>query len=108
MSITQGKQREKIDAAVAGDIVIAAKLKNTQTGAPLASGADFMPLTPAGSDGGPTMMKSLCMTSFRFTPLPSSMNFFSAAGECTSRTSASPFEPMAIAWPEPTAMVFTK
>lgn len=41
MSITQGKQREKIDAAVAGDIVIAAKLKNTQTGTTLASGADF-------------------------------------------------------------------
>ena len=37
------------------------------------------------------------------TPNPSATNFFSAAGEWTSSTSASPFCPMAMAWPEPTA-----
>ena len=38
----------------------------------------------------------------------SAMNFFSASGEWTSSTSASPFCPIAMAWPEPTAMVLTK
>ena len=40
-------------------------------------------------------------------PKPSSMNFFSASGECTSSTSASPFWPMVMACPEPTAIVLT-
>ena len=35
------------------------------------------------------------------------MNFTSASGECTSSTSASPFWPIVIAWPEPTAIVLT-
>ena len=41
-------------------------------------------------------------------PKPSFMNFSSAAGEWTRRTSASPFSPIAIACPDPTAIVFTK
>ena len=41
------------------------------------------------------------------TPKPSVMNFISASGECTSSTSASPFWPIDIACPEPTAIVLT-
>ncbi len=62
-----------------------------------ASAADVMPAIPAGSLFGPTMRNVLCMTSSRSTPLPAAMNSFSAAGECTSRTSASPFAPISIA-----------
>ena len=43
-----------------------------------AAGASFMPETPAGSALGPTMTKSLYMTSKRFTPQPSATNFSSA------------------------------
>ena len=55
-----------------------------------------MPRILAGSPGGPTMTKSLCMTSRRFTPCPSATSFCSSAGEWTSRTSASPFLPIAM------------
>jgi len=41
LSITVGKAKEKVDAAGPGDIVLAAKLKNTQTGDTLTSGVDF-------------------------------------------------------------------
>jgi len=41
LSVTVGKNREKIDVAGPGDIVLAAKLKNTQTGDTLTSGVDF-------------------------------------------------------------------
>ncbi len=47
LSITVGKTKEKIDVAGPGDIVLAAKLKNTQTGDTLTSGVDFsfVPIT---------------------------------------------------------------
>jgi hypothetical protein len=41
--------------------------------------ASLLPLMPAGSDAGPTMMKSLYMTSWRVTPLPSATNCSSDA-----------------------------
>ncbi len=41
LSLCMGKQRDKIDVAQPGDMVLAAKLKHTQTGVTLASGADF-------------------------------------------------------------------
>ena len=68
-----------------------------------ASAATVMPLMPAGSLVGPTMMKSLYITACRSTPNPSAMYFSSAAGECTRRTSASPVSPILRASPLPTA-----
>ena len=41
MSVAMGRNKEKIDVAVAGDIVLASKLKNTQSGTTLASGVEF-------------------------------------------------------------------
>ncbi|MGD9548475.1 MAG: elongation factor G [Candidatus Krumholzibacteriia bacterium] len=41
LNVAVGKAKEKIDAAGPGDIVLAAKLKNTQTGTTLASGVSF-------------------------------------------------------------------
>lgn len=41
LSTCLGKQRDKIDMAGPGDIILAAKLKNTQTGTSLFSGIDF-------------------------------------------------------------------
>jgi len=41
LSVIVGKAKEKIDVAGPGDIVLAAKLKNTQTGDTLTSGVDF-------------------------------------------------------------------
>ena len=41
LSVIVGKTKEKIDMAGPGDIVLAAKLKNTQTGDTLTSGVDF-------------------------------------------------------------------
>jgi elongation factor G len=41
ISVTVGKNKEKIDVAGPGDIVLAAKLKNTQTGDSLTAGVDF-------------------------------------------------------------------
>lgn len=41
LNVTMGKTKEKIDVAGPGDIVLAAKLKNTQTGTTLVSGVDF-------------------------------------------------------------------
>jgi len=71
-----------------------------------ASSALF-PLIPAGSDGGPTTMKSLCITKSRRSPFPSFMNCTSSDAACTSTTSASPRAPIARAAPVPTALVFT-
>ncbi len=62
---------------------------------------------PAGSAAGPTRTKSLCITSRRWPAAPSATNFCSAAGECTSSTSASPRRPSSMAWPLPTARVLT-
>ena len=47
LSVTVGKTKEKIDVAGPGDIVLAAKLKNTKTGDTLTSGVDFafVPIT---------------------------------------------------------------
>lgn len=45
LSVVVGKSKEKIDAAGPGDIVLAAKLKNTQIGTTLNSGIEFA-LTP--------------------------------------------------------------
>jgi len=65
------------------------------------------PLIFAGSEGGPTTMKSLCMTKSRRSPLPAFMKSASSEGACTSTTSASPRAPMAKAAPVPTAEVLT-
>src|SRR3954447_1009424 len=61
----------------------------------------------AGSDGGPTSTKSLCITALRVEPWPCCMNFVSASGECTSSTSAWPRAPRSSACPDPTATVLT-
>ncbi|MEN8007721.1 MAG: elongation factor G [Candidatus Krumholzibacteriota bacterium] len=47
LSLAVGKAKDKIDVAGPGDIVLAAKLKNTQTGDSLTSGVDFsfLPIT---------------------------------------------------------------
>ena len=72
-----------------------------------AATASVMPVTPAGSAGGPTMTKSLYITSKRTTPCPSATNFSSADLACTSRTSPSPFAAFLIACPVPTATTRT-
>jgi len=41
MNVVVGKQKEKIDSAGPGDIVVAAKLKSTHTGTTLAAGVEF-------------------------------------------------------------------
>src|SRR5215472_16150065 len=66
-----------------------------------------MPAIPAGSLVGPTMMKSLYMTSRRPTPSPAATNLSSAWRSCTNTTSASPRCPSASAWPVPTATTRT-
>ena len=65
------------------------------------------PLILAGSASGPTMRKSLYMTSRRSCILPSATYFFSSAGAWHSVTSASPRAASASAWPVPTEIVFT-
>src|SRR5262249_6496944 len=72
-----------------------------------AAGASLMPLMPAGSAWGPTMMKSLYMTSKRFTPKPSATNCSSDFLSCTNSTSASPFLARSMAWPVPLATTRT-
>ena len=72
-----------------------------------AATASAMPATPAGSEGGPTMTKSLYITSKRATPSPSATNFSSAVLACTKRTSPSPFAAFLIACPVPTATTRT-
>ncbi len=66
-----------------------------------------MPRTPAGSFLGPTMMKSLYITSLRTEPKPAAMNLSSSARACTSTTSASPFSPSFSAAPVPTDTTLT-
>ena len=66
-----------------------------------------MPLIPAGSAFGPTMTKSLYMTSKRSTPLPSATNFSSDGLAWTSSTSPSPLAAFLSAWPVPTATTRT-
>ena len=66
-----------------------------------------MPATPAGSPLGPTMTKSLYMTSKRFTPWPSATNCSSSGLACTNSTSPSPLRAFLIAWPVPTATTRT-
>ncbi len=41
LSVALGKQRDKIDTAAPGDIVVAAKLKSTHTGTTLTNGVEF-------------------------------------------------------------------
>jgi hypothetical protein len=72
-----------------------------------ASVMSLPPPTLAGSDFGPIRMKSLYMTSWRFTPKPSAMNFSSATLSCTKTTSASPRRAMSSAWPVPSATTRT-
>ena len=74
----------------------------------IAAGASPAPAVRAGSEDGPTSTKSLCITAMRPAPWPSRMNASSAAGECTSRTSASPRSPSSSACPDPTASVLTR
>src|SRR6476646_9280787 len=73
-----------------------------------ASTASLPRLAWAGSPLGPSSTKSLCITAARLTPWPCAMYFSSAAGECTSSTSAFPLAPRAIASPDPTATVLTR
>ena len=81
------------------------RLTNGALAAAMAARASpaVLPLILAGSSAGPTTTKSLNMTSVRLMPLPSSTNFFSAAGACTSSTSTSQFLPCSSALPVPTA-----
>src|SRR5450759_2703612 len=72
-----------------------------------ASAASLAPATLTGSFFGPTMMKSLYITSKRSLASPSATNLSSCARACTSSTSASPLRPISIAWPVPTATTFT-
>ena len=65
------------------------------------------PAMPAGSLAGPTTMKSLYMTSKRFTPPPSATNFSSDGLSCTNSTSPSPLTAFLMAWPVPTATTRT-
>src|SRR5215204_3195662 len=67
----------------------------------------FDPLMPAGSLFGPTRMKSLYITGWRFTPKPSATNFSSCDLACTNTTSASPRLPVSSAWPVPCDTTFT-
>ncbi len=66
-----------------------------------------LPRRPSGSSLEPTRMKSLYMTSRRFTPWPSATNFSSAGRACTSTASTSPFLPSSSALPVPTEMTCT-
>ncbi len=72
-----------------------------------ASSASLLPLMPAGSAAGPTITKSLYITSWRSTPKPSATNCSSDGLWCTNSTSASPFFASSIAWPVPTATTRT-
>lgn len=47
LNVVMGKNKEKVEEVVAGDIVVASKLKNTHTGTTLAKGVDFsfLPIT---------------------------------------------------------------
>ena len=49
----------------------------------------------------------MCITNRRCPAVPSATKACSAAGECTSSTSASPRRPSSMAWPLPTASVLT-
>ncbi len=66
-----------------------------------------LPLALAGSDAGPTTMKSLYITGKRLVANPSATNFSSAAVSCTNTMSASPRRPVSSAWPVPTATTRT-
>ena len=72
-----------------------------------ASAMEVEPRTLAGSAGGPTRTKSLCMTARRPSPWPSAMNRSSSSGEWARITSASPRRPSCRACPLPTATTFT-
>ena len=72
-----------------------------------ASAAESIPAMPAGSASGPTITKSLYMTSSRLTPWSASINASSLARACTRSTSASPCSPSANACPVPTATTST-
>jgi len=73
-----------------------------------ASSAEASPLMWAGSDAGPTIRKSLCMTSRRSVPLPCCIHWTSLCGAWTRTTSASPRAPSARAAPVPTLTVLTR
>ena len=62
----------------------------------------------AGSAAGPTITKSLYMTSNRSRACRSATNWSSASRAWTSSTSASPRRPMAMACPVPTATTSTR
>ena len=72
-----------------------------------AATASVIPATPAGSDGGPTITKSLYITSARAIPWPSATNVISAGFAWTKSTSPSPFAAFRIACPVPTATTRT-
>ena len=65
------------------------------------------PATSAGSASGPTITKSLYITSSRSTPCPSATNFSSEGLWWTRRTSASPLLAIRMALPVPTATTRT-
>ena len=72
-----------------------------------AAAASFIPATPAGSDSGPTITKSLYAISTRELTSPFSTSSCSDAGAWTSSTSATPCRPISSAAPVPTAMILT-
>jgi hypothetical protein len=72
-----------------------------------ASVASFSPPSRAGSAAGPTITKSLNITSWRPVAKPSATNRRSASRSWTSTTSASPRRAVSSAWPVPSATTRT-
>ena len=84
-----------------------AKTASTAAIACSATTASAPPAIPAGSSAGPTMTKSLYITSTRSTPKPSATKASSAGREWTKTMSASPRLPVSSAWPVPCATTRT-
>ncbi len=61
LNVVVGRNKDKIDVAATGDIILAAKLKNTQTGTTLASGVAFA--FPPFAYPVPTSADAICPTS---------------------------------------------
>src|SRR5579859_540244 len=102
-------------AQMASSLVLVPDLSPRETNGALASAIIEKASPPearlrmlAGSLLGPTITKSLYITSSRLMPSPLSTKASSWARACTSTTSASPLAPSARAWPVPTATTSTR
>ena len=77
-----------------------------------AAAASWLPAaaTPAGSPGGPTTTKSFHMIvrPAGSSENPSATNCASSAGACVISTSPWPARALVIAWPVPTATIFSR